>query len=434
MPQFSYKARRRSGELVQGSLEVTDRGAALMQIERLGLFPVAVEAAKGAAVAAEGRPIREKREWSALLPPTVRAYFQRQRRPKLQEMATFTQQLANLLNSGMPLTVALKSMTHLESKGINAGVSKQLRQDVMEGKSLSDAMAKQPVIFTDLHVNMVRAGEQSGALVEVLRRLADHYDRFAQVQTKFKSALIYPAFVAAIGTMIVIFFMTIMLPKFLTIFEGVQMQLPLATRVLVKISNLFTSWLAWIGVPSAAGVIAIVVMRFRSTPEGKRRIDEWKMKLPVFGKVIRLNLFGQFARTLCTLMENGVPVLTALKITEQVMPNRVVKEAIAQTREAVTDGKTIAQPLARSKIFPQLMIDLIKIGEDTGDVPGALKNLADTYENELSLALRVMTNMIEPVLIVVMALGIGFLLLSILMPLFNMISTIGGSMGGGGGP
>jgi type II secretory pathway component PulF len=156
------------------------------------------------------------------------------------------------------------------------------------------------------------------------------------------------------------------------------------------------------------------------------------MTAPIFGKVMKLNLYGQFARTLSTLLENGVPVLTALKITEQVLPNRVIKEATAKARDAVTDGKTLAQPLAQSKIFPQLMVDLVKIGEETGDVPGALKNVADTYENELNIALRVMTNMIEPVLIVVMAGGVGFLLLSVLSAMFSMISNIGGSMGGGG--
>ena len=188
MPQFSYKARRRTGEVVEGMLEVADRSAALVQIERLGLFPVAVDAAKGAAIAAAAAAERQpgrKTDWRALLPPTLRAAMSQKRKPKLQELATFTQQLANLLSSGMPLTVALNSMTHLESKGISADVSRDLKQDVMEGRSLSDSMAKQPRIFSDLYVNMVRAGESSGALVEVLRRMADHFERFAQVQSKF---------------------------------------------------------------------------------------------------------------------------------------------------------------------------------------------------------------------------------------------------------
>jgi len=154
------------------------------------------------------------------------------------------------------------------------------------------------------------------------------------------------------------------------------------------------------------------------------------MKAPVVGKVVKLNVFGQFTRTLGTLLQNGVPVLTALKITEQVMSNGLIKEAIVKTREAVTDGKTLAQPLAQSKLFPQLMVDLVRIGEETGDVPGALNNLADTYEGELQISLRVMTQLIEPVLIIMMAVIVGFLLLSILLPMFNLISHI--STGGGG--
>jgi type II secretory pathway component PulF len=425
MPQFSYKARRRSGEVVEGMLEVADRSAALVQIERLGLFPVAVDAAKGgaaAAAAAVERAAGRKADWRALLPPTLRAAMSQKRKPKLEELATFTQQLANLLNSGMPLTVALNSMTHLESKGISADVSKELKQDVMEGRSLSDSMAKQPRIFSDLYVNMVRAGESSGALVEVLRRMADHFERFAQVQSKFTSALVYPAFVSVVGICIMFFFMTYMLPKFMTIFEDMKVPLPMMTQILVSISHLFASYW-WL---MLAVVIAAVILfkRFQATAEGRRKIDHWRMNAPVVGKVIKLNLFGQFARTLSTLLENGVPVLTALKITEQIIPNSIVKEAISKTREEVTDGKTIAQPLARSKVFPQLMVDLVKIGEDTGDVPGALKNVADTYENELTIALRIMTNMIEPVMIIVMAVGVGFLLLSVLSAMFAITANI----------
>jgi type II secretory pathway component PulF len=423
MPQFSYKARRRTGEVVEGMLDVADRSAALVQIERLGLFPVAVDATKGGAVAIPAdRSTGAKADWKAMLPPSARALIGRKRKPKLQELATFTQQLANLLQSGMPLTVALNSMTHLESKGIPADVSRELRQDVMEGRSLSDSMIKQPRIFTDLYVNMVRAGESSGALVEVLRRMADHFERFAQVQAKFSSALIYPAFVAVVGAGIMFFFVTYMLPKFMSIFEGMNVPLPMVTQLLVSISNVFKRYW-WLMILIALS-LWVLFKRFQSTEEGRRKVDQWKMKLPLFGKVIRLNLFGQFARTLATLLDNGVPVLTALKITEQIMPNVVLKEAIARTREEVTDGKTIAQPLAHSKVFPQLMVDLVKIGEETGDVPGALKNVADTYENELAISLRVLTNMIEPVMIIVMACGVGFLLLSVLSAMFAITSNI----------
>ena len=287
MPQFSYRARRRSGEVVQGVLDVADRSAALLQIERLGLFPVAVEAAKGGAVATAERTASRREAFAAMLPPTVRQVFLRKRKPKLQELATFTQQLANLLQAGMPLTVALNSMTHLESKGISSEVSRQLKQEVMEGKSLSDAMARQPLIFSDLYVNMVKAGEQSGALVDVLRRMADHFERFAQVQQKFTSALIYPAFVTVVGIGIAIFFMTYMLPKFLTLFGNMQVQLPMMTQVLVKISGVFTHYWWLIGMVIVAAYI--IFKRFQATDAGKRKIDEWKMSMPVFGKVMKLN-------------------------------------------------------------------------------------------------------------------------------------------------
>jgi type IV pilus assembly protein PilC len=425
MAQFTYKARRRTGEVVEGTLDVSDRNAAVMQIEKLGLLPVMINAAKGSAIAKAERTARTKEVRAGILPPTLREMFSRQRKPKLQELATFTQQLSNLLKSGMPLTVALNSMTHLGSKGISPEVSKGLKQDVMEGKSLSDAMTKQPIIFSDLYVNMVRAGEQSGALVEVLQRLATHYERFAEVQQKFTSALIYPSIVASVGVVIMFFFMTFMLPKFMSIFQGLNVPLPMATQILIGISNTFKTYWWLMGLTLLC--MAMVFKRFQSSERGRRTIDRWKMNAPVVGKVVKLNLFGQFARTLGTLLQNGVPVLTALKITEQIMPNRILKEAIAKTREEVTDGKTIAQPLGRSKIFPQLMIDLLKIGEDTGDVPGALQNVANTYENELTIGLRVMTNLIEPAMIIVMAVGVGFLLFSVLSAMFAITSTIGQS-------
>jgi type II secretory pathway component PulF len=421
MAEFSYKARRRSGELVEGVLDVADRPAALAQITRLGLFPIAVETAKPGA-AGGGQRNGQKADFLSFLPPTLRAQLSQKRKPKLQELATFTQQLANLLQSGMPLTVALNSMVHLETKGIPGEVTRGLKQEVTEGRGLSEAMAKQPQIFSELYVNMVRAGESSGSLVGVLRRMADHFQQFAEVQAKFKSALIYPAVVCGVGACIIAFFMFFMMPKFKEIFNGFGVELPLPTRMLMGFSNFLINWWWLLGLVIIVAVI--LFKRFQATEQGGRTIDEWKMKAPVIGKVVKLNLFGQFSRTLGTLLQNGVPVLTALKITEQVLPNRLIKEAVAKTRDAVTDGKTLAQPMAQSKIFPQLMVDLVRIGEETGDVPGALNNLADTFESELQIGLRVMTQLIEPLMIIVMALVVGFLLISILLPLFRLISQI----------
>jgi len=227
-----------------------------------------------------------------------------------------------------------------------------------------------------------------------------------------------------VGVVIITLFMTVMLPRFMEIFKGLDVQLPWATRALMNFGNFFNRGSTWLFIMLSLFVVVILFIRFKSTETGIRKIDTWKMKAPAVGKVVKLNLFAQFARTLATLLHNGVPVLTALKITEQVIPNRILKDAIAKTREDVTDGKTLAQPLARSKIFPQLMIDLVKIGEETGDVPGALQNIASTYESELNIALRVMTNLIEPAMIIVMAIGVGGLLFSILSAMFAITNSI----------
>src|SRR6202142_2587537 len=278
MPQFSYRARRRSGELVEGVLDVADRSAAVTQIERLGLFPVAVDTARAGA-AVNGKSSAKNFDLMAFLPPTLRAQFSQKRRPKLQELATFTQQLANLLQSGMPLTVALNSMTHLESKGIPTEVSRELKQEVSEGKSLSDAMAKQPRVFSDLYINMVRAGEQSGSLVEVLRRMANHFQQFAEVQAKFTSALIYPAMVCCVGAGIVAFFMFFMMPRFMVIFSGFGVELPLPTRMLMGFSTFLSRF--WLLLVFFIIVVVILFKLFQATEEGARMLDEWKLKAPV---------------------------------------------------------------------------------------------------------------------------------------------------------
>ena len=422
MAQFSYKARRPSGDVVKGVLDVDDRGAALIQIERSGLLPISLEAVKGGNQGT-GAAKKGSGDLSSALPTFLRSILNCQRKPKLQELATWTQQLANLIHSGKPLTLALDSMGHLKSKGIEQEVSRQLRQDVTEGKSLSEAMAKQSRIFSDLYVTMIKAGEQRGALEKVLHRLAAHFKLFAEVRQKFISALTYPSVVAGVGVAIIILFMTVILPRFTSIFEEMDVPLPQSTQILINVSNFFANW--WLVFPFIPILLTIFYRRFSATEFGRQYLDRWKISLPVLGNVIQLNLFGQFARTLSTLLHNGVPVLTALQITEKIMPNVIIKKAIKQTREGVTDGKTLAQPLARSRLFPQLMIDLIQIGEETGDVPGSLQSVAETYENELTVALRVMTNLLEPAMIILMAIGVGGLLFSILSAMFQITSSIG---------
>jgi type II secretory pathway component PulF len=270
---------------------------------------------------------------------------------------------------------------------------------------------------------MVKAGEQSGALEEVLRRMSGHFARFAEAQGKFKSAMVYPLLVCLVGVALVWFFMTKVLPQFLGLFASFDnVTLPMTTQVLVNTSRFLAKW--WWLLLVVGSLLALLFVRYKASPSGRRTVDRLKLKLPVVGRVVQLNLFGQFAQTLGTLMRNGVPVLNALRITEQVVPNVILGEAIAKTREGVTDGKTLAQPLAKSGVFPQLMIDLIKIGEETGDVPGALENVADTYDRELNLALKAMSNLIEPIMIILIAVVIGFILLGVIQAMFAITQNI----------
>jgi type IV pilus assembly protein PilC len=424
MAQFTYKARRPSGELVEGALESADKASALGQLDRLGLFPVSVQQSSGT----KAEPRKDVKR-APVGQPAPRP--RKMKKPKLQELAGFSRQLANLLNSGMTVTVALNSMTSLEIKGIPPELIERLRQDVTEGKNLSVAMAAHPHIFTEMYVNLVRAGEQSGGLVEVLRRLADHYEKFAELRHKVTSALVYPAFVLIVGIAMGLFFMLFMMPRFQQIFEGMtgpggkKVDLPAATKLLLFISQTLTNVWVLIAIGVVSLVTFVLIRRYLAGPSGRRAFDAWLLRAPLIHRIIQPNLFGQFAGTLGALLQNGVPVLTALRITEQVISNTVIRDAIAATREGVTDGKTIAEPLARSKVFPQLMVDMIHIGEQTGDVPGALHNVAETYESELNVSLRAVTTLVEPVLIVTIALFVGFLLFAVLSAMFKITSTIG---------
>ena len=413
MANFNYKARNDAGGMESGVLEAADRSAALSQISAMGLFAVSVESPSG-----EGGPAGSPREGKQ------RKLFQRgPAKPSLQDLANFTRQLANLLNAGMPLTGALNSMTNLESKGIPPEVSRGLFNEVREGKTLSNAMALYPHSFPAMYLNMVKAGETSGSMVEVLKRLADHYERFAEVRSKVTTALVYPLFVMGLGVVLIFIFMSYILPKFMAIFDGMNVNLPTSTRILQGMSDFFAAY--WWGVLIFGVVSSVLIKRYFVTPNGKRRLHGWLLTAPLVSRIARPTYFGQFARTLGALMQNGVPVLTALKITENVVQNVILQGAIAMTREGVTDGKTIAEPLGRSGVFPKLMVDLVHIGEQTGDVPAALDNLADTYDNELNVSLRVVTTLIEPILIVVIAGVVGFMLVGVLQAMFKITSSIG---------
>ena len=415
MTEFKYTARDKAGKQLIGTVDAADRNGAVEKITAQGLYPVKVS---GAGEKSSSTPVKSALSISDETPrPKSRA------KPKLRDLANYTRQLANLLNAGMPITASLSSMINLESGGIPSTVSEALLHDVREGRNLSVAMGAHPDIFPDMYINMVRAGESGGSLVEVLLRLADHYERFAEVRQKVVSALVYPAFVIGLGFILIFVFMSYILPKFMKIFEGQKIALPLSTQILQGLSDFFATW--WWLVLIIGLLTSFLIKLYFSSAAGRERLHAWLLEAPLVKKIVRPTMFGQFARTLGALLRNGVPVLTALKITESVVQNVVLQEAIARTREGVTDGKTIAQPLARSGVFPKLVVDLVHIGEQTGDVPAALENLAETYDNELTVNLRVVTTLIEPILIVFIAGAVGFMLMGVLQAMFKITSAIG---------
>lgn len=417
MAVFNYTARDASGGQTSGTINSPDRNVAVSELMSQGLTPISVSG--------EGDSAQDSdRVSSGIEEAQVRRFGRRKKKPKLQDLANFTRQLANLLKAGMPLTGALSSMKSMDSEGIPKSVCSSLLADVKEGRNLSASMGKFTDIFPDMYLNMVKAGESSGSLVEVLKRLADHYERFAELRQKVVSALVYPALVMGLGLVLIFVFMSYILPKFMGMFDDMQgVDLPLSTEILKQLSEFFAKW--WWLILMLGGLFVFLLKSYLSSPGGRERFDRWVLEAPLISRIVRPNLFGQFSRTLGALLQNGVPVLTALKITESVVQNVVIQQAIAKTREGVTDGKTLAQPLARGGVFPKLLVDLVHIGEQTGDVPAALNNIAETYDNELTVSLRTVTTLIEPALIISIAIVIGFMLVGVLQAMFKMTSVIG---------
>ena len=404
MPTFQYKAKTRAGELVNGSLAAGDRRAALAELGKMGFFPLAVESAEAAPSGAKGaRPLRG--------------------RIKSRDVLMFTQQLSSLLRSGMSLSQALGTLERRTQVKALATVLGELRGGIVQGESLSDALAKHPKTFSRFFVNLIKAGEASGSLDEVLLRLSKHQEQMAEVREKVIGALIYPLIIIGVGICTVTFFMLVMVPRFAMMFKEMGRTLPLPTRILIGVSDAFTSYW-WIAVLLIVAGVTVYRIRAR-TPEGRLALDGLNLRLPVFGKIIMANALAQFARTLATLLENGVPVLTALQIVEDTMTNRVIANEIREARTRVTDGTSISQPLSKGKVFPPLLIDMLAVGEESGEVVPALKNIADTYETELSRMLKVFTTLLEPAIIIFMAMVVGAIVVSVLMAVFDITSGIG---------
>ncbi len=399
---------------MEGSLEASDRLTAMRQVEKLGYTPISIAAAEGGAKAA--RPAQAGLSLK-------RTSLFRRKKMKTHEVLTFSTELSDLLAAGMTLGNAL---TTLGARNTGSGadeVIRDLRDQIIQGTNLSDAMARHPTAFTPLYVSMIRVGEASGSLSEIMTRLVEHYERIQDLKEKVVMALVYPAIVLFMGFATMIFSMVFVIPKFSAIFLELGSTLPLPTRMLIALSQglLKYGWLV-IGLVVVASVL---IGRAIRTPVGKRRWHVMQLKMPLIRQIVAASTYSGFARTLSTLLTNGVPVLQALAIVEQTVGNVVIAAEIRNARDRVTDGTSISGPLAAGKVFPPLMIDMLAIGEQTGDMASALKHIAHRYESELSRNVKIFTTALEPILIVVVAVLVGFVAVSIVMAVFNITSGLG---------
>lgn len=407
MPTFAYIALDKSGKRVEGRVEAADRRGAQQAVERLGQVPVTV--AEAAAVAAAARP-----PWWKL----ARAG----NRMKSRDVLLFTAELSDLLAAGMTLGAALNCLAG-HGDDAAARVAADLRDRIIRGEALSDAVRAHPGSFPPLYGNMIRAGEASGALAEVLMRLSEHYERITAMRGRIIQALAYPAIVCVLGIATVIFAMVKIVPQFMGVFKSINVALPLSTRILIGLSGFMQRYGLLLGL--ALVLLSVLLQRFVHTPRGRLAYDRLKLRTPLVRGVVANGVFANFARTLQTLLANGVTVLQALRITQETVGNTVIAEELRNARERVTDGTSISGPLAAGGVFPRMMTDMLSIGEQTGDMPGALDHIGRRYESELDRNIKILTAALEPILIVVMAVGVGFVAISILSAVFKVTSGLG---------
>ena len=340
------------------------------------------------------------------------------------EVLLFTSELADLIEAGMTLGQALQALANQgEEDGAQRYVCQDLCDRIVRGENFSDACAHHPKTFPPLFSNMLRAGEASGAMVEVLRRLADHFERNDNMKGKIKSALMYPLIVLCFGIAAVIGAMVWIIPQFKKVFDSMGAALPLPTRMLMGMSN-FTIQYGWLVAVGAVG-LALWFRKWKDTPGGSQKIDGWKLKTPLIKGIVASGAYASLAYTLKTLLTNGVNVLQALKICEETCGNAVVAGALATARKRVTDGTSISGPLAASGVFPRMMTDMLAIGEQAGDMASSLEHIGKRYQKDMDRNIASFTNALEPILIVLIAGVVGFVAIAILMAVFKVSSSLG---------
>lgn len=421
MPQFRFVARKPDGKLIDGVLTCNDRSAAIREVEKQGGVPIKIEPV-AAAAAATSRPETSKSAKTAKPSGSAPATATPASGPVTTLATTqqylFTEQLAHLLTAGMTLDEALGILVRRMKHPKLQSLSQSLHRALVDGRSLSQALKDFPRIFSPLYVNLVSAGEASGALPDILKRLVTHLSDVKALQDRVKQALVYPAVLVFAGIGLIIVFMTVMVPKLTTFFKGTGQPLPAATQLLVDANQLLVSYW-WVGVLGGAVLYSGFKM-FTRTQEGRKAWDYFTWRLPVYSRILRYRFYAQFARTLGTLMENGVTLLRALELLEEISGNEYVRQKMSAVRAAVVDGATLSVALGEQGVFPELFIDMMAVGEQSGRFGGTMHMIADVYERELDGQIKVVSTLIPPLVMIVIAGIVGLVVYGILSAVFGL--------------
>lgn len=412
MPKFRYEAKRGPGEKVDGVVEAEDQKSAVARLREMGYFPTKVEPHKGGAV-----------EGAAKVEINLNGLKRSFQRIKLKERNVFFRQLANLVESGMLLTRALRTLVNQADNPKLATVIDQLRDDVQKGNSLADAMERHPKVFPLLYTNLVRAGEAGGMLDEVLWRIVSFGEQEEELRGKATAAMIYPAFLTIVGFAAIFILVSFVFPNFVQIFKDFNAELPWPTVVVMAVCEFMGSY--WWLVLLLMGLTGYGASRYFSTDIGRRKLDGFALRVPAVKIVIQKYEMAKFARTLGTLLDNGVPVLTSLKITADTMGNAIIRDEVAIIHKGVTEGEAMSECLTHCPHFPPLVVSMFAVGEESGRIGAIAKRVADAYDIEVDRAVKAFTSLFEPLLIVIMGVIIGFLVIAMLLPMLNLSSVVG---------
>ncbi len=425
MARFNYVALDTRGQEATGLVEAPSSNAAISQLRQAGYFPTSV--IEEAIASTDGQEARQRAaKMAGMTKPRAKkglVLFER-KKIKSKILMIFTRQLATLIDSGLPLLRSLNVLERQERDKLLKKTINKIADSVQSGSTFSDALALHPRVFNDLYVNMVKAGEVGGVLELVLTRLSEFQEKAAKIKNKIISAMVYPLIVMTMAVGILCFLLVFIVPKFETIFHEMlgDKPLPPVTRFVIGASGLVKDH----GLVVLGVVVAVVTLyKFLGrTRRGRFVIDSFKLRMPLFGNLNRKSTISRFARTLGTLVTSGVPILQALNITRETAGNAAIAAAISQVHDSVKEGESIVQPLEASRAFPPMVVSMIDVGEETGKLPEMLLKIADVYDDEVDNAVAALTSMLEPIMIVFLAVIVGTIVLALFTPLISIITGL----------